>query len=223
MKMQDIFEKDFIPTHDDVLKARIRTTGCIDTRYEVNNVNFDIHDFGGARNERRKWIHSFENVTAVLYMVPLDHYNDVLREDESKNAMHESVQLFDELVNSKWFKRTEFILFFNKKDVFAELLRKGVSLSYCFSSKYGWDGPQWNEENDCKATSSFDNYHYDEQRFEKCYETAIQFITDVYLSKNQNKCRRIYCHVTDATDRDQIEKVFWDVQDILIRSNLRVS
>jgi len=49
----------------------------------------------------------------------------------------------------------------------------------------------------------------------------LEFITNIYLSYNHNKTKRIFVHVTDATDRDQIERVFWDVQDIVIRSNLK--
>jgi hypothetical protein len=32
---------------------------------------------GGQRNERRKWIHCFENVTAVIFVAALSEYDQV--------------------------------------------------------------------------------------------------------------------------------------------------
>ena len=39
----------------------------------------------------------------------------VLFEDETQNRMDEAISLFDQIVNSKWFKQTAMILFLNKK------------------------------------------------------------------------------------------------------------
>ena len=205
-----------------MLKTRIRTTGLIEARYDIRDVCFEIHDVGGVINERRKWIHTFENVTAVIFVAALDHYNNVLFENESWNSMHESIQLFDELVHAKWFKRTEFILLLNRKDLFEELIRAQVSLSNCFSTKYGWDGEQWDDNNDYAPMSSLNEDQDDRQRFEKCYDLALDFIRKIYISKNRMPDkRRIFCHVTNATDRDHIERVFWDIQNIIMRSNLK--
>eukprot|EP01084_Bolivina_argentea_P116743 207373_1 len=84
-KVTSIFMEDYYPSHYDVLRTRIRTTGMIENKYEVNDIFFNIYDVGGQRNERRKWIHSFENVTAVIFVAALNHYNRVLFEDEQKN------------------------------------------------------------------------------------------------------------------------------------------
>jgi G-protein alpha subunit len=53
-----------------------------------------VVDVGGQRNERRKWIHCFENVKAVVYLVGLSGYNQCLYEDASVNRMQESLKLF---------------------------------------------------------------------------------------------------------------------------------
>ena len=220
-KSQLVFSDDFYPTHDDVIRTRIRTTGVIEKRYEINNVYFKFYDVGGQRAERKKWIHSFADVTAIIFVAALNHYDHVLFEDEEKNAMHESILLFDEIVNSKWFKKTEMILFLNKKDLFAQQIRDEIPLSICFHTNYGWNGPQWPEENNPNNYISSSDPETDNSVFEKCYQIALDFITNIYLSYNKNTHKRIFVHVTDATDRDQIEKVFWDVQDIVIRSNLK--
>lgn len=37
-------------------------------------------DVGGQRSERRKWIHCFENVTSVMFLVALSEYDQYLHE-----------------------------------------------------------------------------------------------------------------------------------------------
>ncbi len=38
-------------------------------------------DVGGQRSERKKWIHCFEGVTAIIFCVALSEYDLVLAED----------------------------------------------------------------------------------------------------------------------------------------------
>ncbi len=39
-------------------------------------------DVGGQRSERRKWIHCFENVTSVMFLVAISEYDQVLYESD---------------------------------------------------------------------------------------------------------------------------------------------
>ena len=41
-----------------------------------------MYDVGGQRSERKKWIHCFEGVTAIIFCVALSAYDLVLAEDE---------------------------------------------------------------------------------------------------------------------------------------------
>lgn len=59
-------------------------------------------------------IHCFENVTAILFLVAISEYDQMLYEDESINRMQEALVLFDSICNSRWFVRTSIILFLNK-------------------------------------------------------------------------------------------------------------
>ena len=81
-----------------------------------------MFDVGGQRSERRKWINCFENVTAVVFLVAISEYDQLLLEDESVNRMHEALTLFDSICNSRWFIKTSIILFLNKIDRFKEKL-----------------------------------------------------------------------------------------------------
>lgn len=45
--------------------------------------------------------------------------------------MHESLTLFGEIINNRWFQNTSIILFLNKKDLFQNKIKK-VDLRVCF-------------------------------------------------------------------------------------------
>merc|ERR1712154_441940 len=91
---------------------------------------------GGQRSERNKWIHCFDSVTAVLFVASLSCYDQALFELDYVNAMQEALSLFDEICNSRWFKRTSLILFLNKSDLFKLKIAK-KDLTVCFPDYQG--------------------------------------------------------------------------------------
>lgn len=46
---------DYLPTDEDILLVRKRTTGIIEESFEIKGTKFHILDVGGQRNERKKW------------------------------------------------------------------------------------------------------------------------------------------------------------------------
>ena len=129
--IERIGENNFLPTNQDVLRCRVRSTGIDEAEFELEGLEFKMLDVGGQRSERRKWIHCFDCVTAVIFCASLSEYDQVLREDDSQNRMKESILLFDEICNSPWFRDTTFLLFLNKTDLFREKIPR-VPLSVCF-------------------------------------------------------------------------------------------
>ncbi len=81
-------------------------------------------------------MHCFQDVTAVIFCVALSEYDLKLQEDDETNRMHESVKLFKEICNSKWFVDTSMILFLNKKDLFEQKIQH-VDLNICFPEYRG--------------------------------------------------------------------------------------
>lgn len=75
--------KDYIPTDQDILRSRVKTTGINEITFQVDSVLYKVFDVGGQRSERRKWIHCFENLHAIIFMVSMSEYDQVLREDET--------------------------------------------------------------------------------------------------------------------------------------------
>lgn len=62
-------DPDFVPSQEDMLRARIKTTGIRELHFAIKDIEFTIVDVGGQRSERRKWIHCFDNVTSIIYLV----------------------------------------------------------------------------------------------------------------------------------------------------------
>jgi len=186
----------YLPTDMDILYVRYRTTGVIESKFSILGSNFHIFDVGGQQSERKKWIHCFENVTAVIFVASLSSYNEVLLEDESVLVMKEELNLFDQICNSRWFQDTAFILFMNKRDLFEQKYRiNKIPLNKCF--------------NDFRGDPNVP-------------EQGMNFIKKKYLARNQNVQKQIYTHFTCATDRDNVENIFNDVQQVVIQTSLKV-
>ena len=47
-----------------------------------------MFDVGGQRSERKKWIHCFEDVTAIIFCVAMSEYDQVLHEDETTVSIY---------------------------------------------------------------------------------------------------------------------------------------
>eukprot|EP00736_Rhodelphis_marinus_P011808 Rmarinus@m.22179 len=189
-----INEEDYIPTVDDVLRSRVKTTGIVEIQFDFEGLHFRMFDVGGQRNERKKWIHCFENVTAVIFCVGLSEYDQVLYEDDTQNRMLESLALFDEICNSRWFVDTSIILFLNKVDLFKEKISH-TDLTVCF--------PEYSGGCD--------------------FDKASKYITEQFKELNKNDKKQVYPHLTVATDTNNIRFVFNAVRDIILHNNLNAS
>lgn len=184
---------NYVPTQQDVLRTRVKTTGIVETRFSFKGLYFRMFDVGGQRSERKKWIHCFEGVTAIIFCVALSGYDLVLAEDEEMNRMIESMKLFESICNNKWFVETSIILFLNKKDLF-EVKILQTPLTVCFP-EYG--GPN-------------------------TYEDAAAYIQVKFEDLNQKKGQKeIYTHFTCATDTSNVQFVFDAVTDVIIKYNLK--
>jgi len=132
-------EEDYLPTEEDILMTRVRTTGIVLTEFQEGPHSYTIVDVGGQRSERRKWIHCFDDVKAIIFLVGLSGYHQVMFEDNSQLMLHESLTLFEDIVKNPLFKDTPIFLFLNKKDLFEDMISE-VSLRTCFPEYEGPDG-----------------------------------------------------------------------------------
>ena len=197
--LERISRSAYLPTEQDILRARTPTTGINEHFFTLDEIPFRVVDVGGQRSERRKWIHCFDSVTSVIFIAALSEYDQPLEEGsgtEDLTRMEESLDLFQNLVNYVGFVKSSFILFLNKKDIFDEKI-----LSCPLKSLYPqFDGP------DADPIS------------------AMNFILDLYKSRNLNmdsSNRDIYSHFTTATDTDNIRVIFSNVKDTILTNNLK--
>ncbi|KAH7680277.1 G protein alpha subunit 3, partial [Aphelenchoides avenae] len=81
--VERIAAPDYKPTEQDILLSRIKTTGIVEVKFKMKNVDFRVFDVGGQRSERKKWIHCFEDVNAIIFIAAISEYDQVLFEDET--------------------------------------------------------------------------------------------------------------------------------------------
>ena len=181
-RMDEILDPSYTPNEQDVLQSRISTTGIVETTFTSGNVTYQLCDVGGQRSERRKWLHCFDDVKAVLFVAALSGYDMTLTEDGTTNQMEESLNLFQAISVNKFFKDSSFILFLNKLDLFTEKINNTNRHLRLFFPQY--NGP----DHDVSA--------------------AKEFITSQILARNMEKSRTIYPHFTTATDTSNVKVVF---------------
>lgn len=105
----------------------------------------------------------FENVTALVFLIAISEYDQMLYEDETVNRMQEAMTLFESVANSRWFIKTSIILFLNKIDLFRAKLPHS---------------PLANTFPDYKGGSN--------------YDAACAFLLKKFVSLNQNPSKSIY-------------------------------
>lgn len=119
-----VASEEYIPSEEDIIRCRVRTTGIVESKFVIDDNRFLIVDVGGQRNERKKWIHCFDSVTAVIYVVALSEYDQVLYEDGRTNRMDEALKLFEDTCQLKWFADMSILLFLNKSDLFTQKISR---------------------------------------------------------------------------------------------------
>jgi len=181
-----------VPIENDVLHARAKTTAVVEFEFTEKGKGFRLVDVGGQRNERRKWMHCFEKVTALIFVASLADYDQTLLENSDINCMLESIKIFGEICNSKWFTNTHIMLILNKLDIFEEKIKYTDPKDYCFPEYTG-------------------GLNKDE---------ALKFITQQFSAKNKNPERTIYIKHTCALEKDNIDFIFKNVQQIIFQQNV---
>ncbi|WPH02470.1 Hypothetical protein R9X50_00533400 [Acrodontium crateriforme] len=189
-----LFVKDYVPGDQDILRARLRTTGISETIFDTGNLTYRMFDVGGQRSERKKWIHVFDNVQVVLFLVAISGYDHVLVEDRNGNQMNEALMLFESIANSKYFEKSALILFLNKIDLFREKILDG--------------------------SSRIRDHFPDFPGPDRDPEAGQEFFARKFRSLVRNPNKEAYVHYTNATDTNLLDKTMKSVQDMIVQRNL---
>eukprot|EP01121_Diplochlamys_sp_Union-15-3_P010763 TRINITY_DN3057_c0_g1_i1.p1 TRINITY_DN3057_c0_g1~~TRINITY_DN3057_c0_g1_i1.p1 ORF type:complete len:342 (-),score=47.48 TRINITY_DN3057_c0_g1_i1:127-1152(-) len=188
-----ICQSDYVPTNEDIFRAKLKTTGIFETTFEARGINFLMVDVGGQRTERRKWLHSFDEVLAVIFIAALDEFDMTLAEDNITNRMEESLKLFGEVSGSPFFKTTTWVLFLNKYDLFEKKIQtNSKALRKLF--------PDYNGGSDIQA--------------------GVKFIESKYREVFSGAKEQLYVYQTCALDTEKIDKLFKTLQDTVLHQSL---
>lgn len=207
--LERLSEADYIPTKEDVLCSRVRTSGVAEIQFSPVGENrksgevYRLFDVGGQRNERRKWIHLFEGVTAVIFCAAISEYDQTLFEDDTKNRMMETKELFDWVLKQECFEKTSFMLFLNKFDIFEKKVQN-VPLNVC----------EWFKDYQPMTSGK--------QEVEHAYEFVKKKFEELYFQSTRpdrvDRAFKIYR--TTALDQKLVKKTFKLVDETLRRRNL---
>ncbi|KAH9858648.1 G-alpha-domain-containing protein [Lenzites betulinus] len=123
--------RDYQPSDDDVVRARLRTMGVQEHRIKFEKGSdagseWLIYDVGGARCLRNAWYPYFDNINAIIFLAPLSCFDERLAEDRRVNRIQDSLLLWKAICSTKLLAKVQLILFMNKCDLLEKKLSRGV-------------------------------------------------------------------------------------------------
>ncbi|XP_020625527.1 guanine nucleotide-binding protein subunit alpha-13-like [Orbicella faveolata] len=191
--LERVGRPDYLPTKQDVLHARKATKGIVEHEFIIKGIPFKMVDVGGQRSQRAKWFQCFDEVTSILFLVSSSAYDQVLMEDRTTNRLVESCNIFETIVNNKFFANVSIILFLNKTDLLMEKIKYANIKDY------------------------FPAFQGDPRKL----EDVQNFILQMFDSKRRERSKALFHHFTTAIDTENIKFVFHAVKDTILQDNLK--
>ncbi|KAI0791447.1 guanine nucleotide binding protein, alpha subunit [Irpex lacteus] len=197
----------YVPTDDDILRARLKTLGVSEYRFQVKDGTgfgsstreWRVYDVGGHRSLRAAWAPFFDDMNAILFLAPISCFDQVLEEDPNVNRLEDSILLWKSIVSNPLLAKTNLVLFLNKIDILKAKLASGIQFGHYIVS-YG------------ARPNDFDNASaYLKRKFQQIHK------------EHSPTPRTFYCHLTAVTDPKATSMILADVQDTIIRKQLQDS
>ncbi|KAH9948006.1 G-alpha-domain-containing protein [Amylocystis lapponica] len=194
----------YFPSDDDVLKARLKTVGVSEYRFEMeagseSGTQWRIIDVGGSRSQRPTWVPFFDDVNAIIFLAPISGFDQTLVEDRSVNRLEDSVLLWKAVCANKLLARVNLVLFLNKCDILEAKLTAGVRLA--------------------KYVRSFGERSNDAETAQKYFISKFTAIHREYSPIP----RKFYSFCTSVTDVRTTGGIIASVRDMIIREHLHAS
>ncbi|EMD34917.1 heterotrimeric G-protein alpha subunit [Gelatoporia subvermispora B] len=126
-----IATRDYEPSDDDIVRARLRTLGVQEykIRFEKQNgAEWSFYDVGGSRTQRIAWYPYFDDCDAIIFLAPINCFDERLVEDPRVNRLEDTYRLWKSVCSSKLLAKTQIILFLNKCDLLDKKLKNGVKV-----------------------------------------------------------------------------------------------
>ncbi|CAI2306506.1 unnamed protein product [Caenorhabditis sp. 36 PRJEB53466] len=206
--LERIANLDYLPNEEDIVHSRKATVSINSIIFTYTNVSLHMVDVGGQRSERKKWLHLFDDARVVLFVIDLTGY--AKRSEESRMEMTRfpllfrsfnldaydmkvALKIFNEVAMAKPLAHAVFLLFFNKVDLFKELLTH-VKLRDCFTKFEG----------------------------ENTFDETKNFICDKFVRAARPK-KSVFPHFTTATSTENIKLVFRACMESVFKANSKAT
>ncbi|KAF6749802.1 guanine nucleotide binding protein, alpha subunit [Ephemerocybe angulata] len=128
-----IASRNYQPTDDDVVRARLRTLGVQEYKFIFDHgrtvgQEWRIYDVGGTRSSRAAWYPYFDDVDALIFLAPISPFDEKLAEDRKVNRLEDSYLLWASVCSCKLLVKAQLILFLNKCDLLQAKLQRGIRI-----------------------------------------------------------------------------------------------
>lgn len=202
-QVQRLTTRGYVPSDDDILKARLKTLGVTEHRFKLKRTadfsgDWRIYDVGGHRSQRDAWAPYFDDMNAIIFLAPISCFNQVMAEDGKYNRLQDSFDLWVKLLSNPLLKHTDLILFLNKTDIFRQKIESGIKFGDYVVS-------------------------YGSER-ENTVEAVIEYIRKKFLhlmkKYSSNHPRPFYVHLTSVTDTQSTKLILLSLEEMLIRKGL---
>ncbi|KAJ7201957.1 guanine nucleotide binding protein, alpha subunit [Mycena haematopus] len=197
---------NYLPTDDDVLRARLKTVGVAEYTFEMEvptsretGTEWRIVDVGGSRSQRATWVPFFDDVDAIIFLAPIAGFDQVLAEDRSVNRLEDSVLLWKAVCSNKLLAGVDLVLFLNKCDILERKLNAGVKLVRYVRS-----------------------YAERENTFEAVSQYLRSKFSAIHREYSPNP-RKFYAFCTSVTDTATTGGIIASVRDMVVRQHLKQS
>ncbi|RPD53456.1 G-alpha-domain-containing protein [Lentinus tigrinus ALCF2SS1-7] len=205
-----IAARDYEPTDDDIVRARLRTVGVQEYRLAMENYerpvgatasdvsrDWMIYDVGGSRTSRAAWYPYFDDANAILFLAPISCFDELLAEDRRVNRLEDSFLLWKGIIQSKLLAKCIIVLFLNKYDLLEVKLANGVKVNRYLPS-FG------ERENTAPVLARY----------------LFQKFRDQHREYSPQAGRPFYGYVTTAVDTEATASTLASVRDGVLRHNL---
>ncbi|KAJ7669389.1 guanine nucleotide binding protein, alpha subunit [Mycena polygramma] len=194
---------NYLPTDDDVLRARLKTVGVSEYTFEMEvptgretGTEWRIVDVGGSRTT---WVPFFDDVDAIIFLAPIAGFDQVLAEDRTVNRLEDSVLLWKAVCSNKLLASVDLVLFLNKCDILERKLKAGVKLVRYVRS-----------------------YADRENSFEAVSQYLRSKFSAIHREYSPNP-RKFYAFCTSVTDTATTGGIIASVRDMVVRQHLKQS
>ncbi|KAJ3774645.1 guanine nucleotide binding protein, alpha subunit [Lentinula raphanica] len=202
--VERITREDYLPTPDDVLRARVSTIGPEEHRIPMesslengNGKDWIVYDVGGDRSQRAAWAQFFDTVTVIIFLAPVSAFNQALAEDETVNRLADSMKLWRMICTNKLLASVDLILLLNKIDILDAQLKAGVQFGKYVTSYR--DKP-----NETDAVSKY----------------LLDMFTALHKQHSPSKKRKMHPHLTCAIDTKATATVINHIQEVILIKTL---